>query len=172
MGTYLMTGLKLQMSLYHDKEQLPEIAECPKDVYACVAEKDEDGDMILVYRVHEELLRQELIPFLREFYSVYYEGSYRQDYQKAIDFLETHPYEEWQAFFKEGKVYECRLDSVETPICLDDDWKYVNTDLLRLAFEGKVMAEEMDAHLNLYNYALQRAFTSKLSVCLHTQIVG
>lgn len=162
-----MTGLKLQMSLHHDKEQAPELAEFPQDVYAC--SKDE-GDMF-VYRVHEDLLRQELIPFLREFYSVYYESSYEQDYQKAIEFLETHPYEDWQAFFKEGKVYECRLDSMEIPIYINGDWQYVDTVLLRLAFEGKVMVEEMEAHLNLYNYALKRAFRSKLSWALHTQIV-
>jgi len=168
MGTYLMTGLKMQVSAYcsEPETQKPDTTEFPEDVYDFSTQED-----TITYKIREDVLRQELLPFLREFYHVYY-GTDGRYYQKALDFLETHAYEEWDAFFEKGGEYECSFESIDTLVYVDENWANADTVLIRLAFEGKVMVEEMDAHLSLYNHALKRAFSSKLSGALHTQIVG
>lgn len=178
MGTYLMTGLKVKNQITCETEQESEnikrilaqhcgIKQYPEGIYDITWK-----DKYLVYQISETIMKNELIPFLEEFYEVYCPKQYRQEADKALNFLKNNPYEKWDNFFKEGSVYDCSFENVYDEIYTEEMSKNVKVILLRLAFEGKVMAEEMGLHLNLYTYALKKAFSYKIAEALYTNIEG
>ncbi len=181
MGTYLMTGLRMQCEISCENEQEidaikkaaadEDMKEMPEGIYNVTFE-----DKKLIYKIDDKVLETQLIPFLEEFYEIYYGLSYSNndtDCQKAIDFLKNNPYEKWNHFFEEGEAYECFFE---------DTWQRIyghglknkggSVILLRLAFEGKVLAEQMGLHLDLFNYAIRKAFPYKISEALSTKIEG
>ncbi len=174
MGTYLMTGLKIKVSISckpeEEKEHQKKLADIwemkavPEGIYQIRREEDS-----LIYEIDEEILKQELIPFLKAFYHAYYGEDANNRYHAALNFLQSNPYESWHGYFEDGDSYECCYENIG--LFFDSTLGYPDICLLRLSFEGKVLAEEMQDHLNLYNFALRRAFPFKLSNALHTDMV-
>lgn len=177
MGTYLSTNLWARMSIktedvkdtFLNQKQLSEFLKSELDFHPDIYEYQEIDEKIL-FQLKPEVLASEFIPFLESFYEAYYQDSVRTN--KALEELKGLAPEKWGEYIEQGDSYHFDTYKDYFSIGNQDIQFYVDVQYWRLTLEGKVMAEEIGAHIRLFEYALKNAFHSfRLSKALEVFFV-
>lgn len=165
MGTFLATNLWMNIQIPResiqkkglDEDGLISFLKAGIDFQPDIYDR-EDTEEKVVFRLKESILVKELLPFLQDYYAVYYHDPEENPSVDLLDNLKSLPPEKWTAYIEKDDSYT---------ICHEEDrfllGEYRNSlpasvQYWRLTLEGKVMAEAMNAHLHLFSYALKRAF--------------
>ncbi len=175
MGTYLAVSIWKSVSVSKNNAKdynftgkelgkfLNEEIDFPIDIFEC---KEDDDNFI--FELTQEVIQKELLHFLQKFYNVYF--NYKDYYIKEIinPFKTTEP-NKWAELIENNEIDEIMPESRSYEI---GKKIFLDVDVWRITLEGKVSVEEMDRHLQLFEYALQKAFSKfKIAKMLNVELV-
>ncbi len=180
MGTYLSTNLWFEVNISRkaiqnnglDNEGLINFLKSEIDFQPDIYEL-ENNEESFTFRLKSSLIEQELLPFLEAYYAVYYSNPQTDRSTSLLNHLRLISPNQWAEYLSQDDADPIYTERDSYDLGNYRESLYVSVKYWRLTFEGKVMAEEMGAHLNLFTYALKRAFANfKIAHALDVTLLG
>jgi len=139
-----------------------------------------ETDKILTFKLKNQVLERDLIPFLEVLYPIVYKNSYHDEYLKLLQELRTTPYTEWIDLADMRSNYAFQLDEY-------GESKYVSFSTksfcptIRLDFktlmlymgDGKIITEGIGNLLIFFKHCIIETFKEHpISKSMHVYITG
>jgi len=185
MGQFLSTGLICEMSVSRNKKEKGNISdselisamekEMSLDMSLYVM-KETDNDII--FTLNDEVMKNELIPFLEEFYPIVYKDE--DEYKNLLQMLRENPSDEWLdiAYNEEESCFQLDEYGESEYIRFEDkDFRpsiTINCDHIMLHISyGKISTEGIDDSLKLFKYCMVKAFKEhRIAKALRIYVTG
>ena len=183
MGQYLVTGLAVNLRVSKD-----EMAQVEMDLNALIQEMEkclhfspalytpQEEKSYFVFRLKEDILHQELIPFLQKFYPLIYHQDNYTDFNSVLERLKLTPPDNWLALAKEKKYETFQLDPDGDLAYLDRPFGRmvsIRYESILLCMEGKIMMETYGRQFIFFQYCITKAFSEfALSGAVRIYITG
>jgi hypothetical protein len=169
MGQFLATGLALKFSIPKKEMAQTElnldtlIQEMEKHLHfhSALYTPQEEGEYF-VFRLKEDILHQELIPFLQKFYPLIYHQDNYTDFNSVLERLKLTPPDNWLALAKEKKYETFQLDPDGDLAYLDRPFGRIVSiryESILLCMEGKIMMETYGRQFTFFQYCITKAFS-------------
>ena len=180
MGQYLAIGLGIKANVRKDatekcdlnfkllQERMKEELSFNPEMYNLI-----ENETYYCFKLKDEILHEELIPFLEKIYPLLYVNS--KYYTNVIKLLQTTPKSEWFKQLDEADEYAFRVNEngFEDYIKVGFSEIDVYYDSICLSVEGKVMMEEFGRHFSFFNYTMTQAFKQfRLAEGLRVYLMG
>ncbi len=127
-----------------------------------------------IFNIKEEILNEELIPFLSEFYQDFY-GNKNKECQLVLDNLKKlNSPDKWESILEE-ETFECfQIDNYAYRYFeINGSRTTINCKIVMLSLEGKIMMESYGQHFSFFEAAIAKAYAKfELSNLVRVYITG
>jgi hypothetical protein len=179
MGTYIRTGIISAFTV--KKQSVDDLNGDPTETAAKIARaivgspecfNCQENGKYYTWSLKPQYLQSELAVFLEKYYSDYYslESSYYKDEcRMVIDYLLQNPSEaELRTWLEDNWSNSFIIDEgLTTYYRIEDKEIYVDFSHIRLTYEGKIMFEQFENHIELFERTLRKAYSDHpLGGCL------
>ena len=166
MGTYLAIGLvyeiniskssaeKAELDVNALREKLSEDLYYPTNLYDYV-----DNGKNHTFAVKDAIVKEDLEPFLNEFYPLLYGDKGKEDYDEVLSKLTAEP-NKWLDLAAENGGFLFQLDAYGVSDNIKCGWNNVRVDYkcVRLSAEGKIMMESWGRQFKFLKYTMMHTF--------------